>query len=49
MKIIELSPQESAALLAQILARTESRHLEFKRVSGKMVNKALEISLLSHI
>lgn len=42
MKIIELSPQASATLQEQILARTESRHLEFKRVSGKMVNKALE-------
>lgn len=42
MKTFDLSPQESATLLEQILARTESRHLEFKRVSGKMVNKAVE-------
>ncbi len=42
MKTIDLSPQEGASLLEQILERNESRHLEFKRVSGKMVNKALE-------
>jgi ATP-dependent DNA helicase RecG len=42
MSIIDLSPKECAALLDQVLSRAESRHLEFKRVSGKMVNKALE-------
>lgn len=42
MHIIDLNPQNSAELLAQILVRPESRHLEFKRVSGKMVAKALE-------
>lgn len=42
MKSIDLSEKESAVLLDTLLARTESRHLEFKRVSGKMVNKALE-------
>jgi ATP-dependent DNA helicase RecG len=42
MRIIDLTPSESETLLAQILARSESRYLEFKRVSGKMVNKALE-------
>ena len=40
--ITNLSPQKSATLLTLILALPESRHLEFKRVSGKMVNKALE-------
>lgn len=42
MRIIDLSPTDSLRLLSQVLARSESRHLEFKRVSGKMVNKALE-------
>ena len=42
MKIINLVPIESKALLTQVYARSESRLLEFKRVSGKMVNKALE-------
>lgn len=42
MTITDLSPKESATLLEQVLSRAESRHLEFKRVSGKMVNKALE-------
>lgn len=42
MTIIDLPPNESAVLLEQVLSRNESRHMEFKRVSGKMVNKALE-------
>ena len=42
MRITDLTPTESETLLAQILVRSESRYLEFKRVSGKMVNKALE-------
>jgi ATP-dependent DNA helicase RecG len=42
MRIIDLSPTESLTLLTHVLALPESRHLEFKRVSGKMVNKALE-------
>jgi ATP-dependent DNA helicase RecG len=42
MRIIDLSPTDSLTLLTQVLALPESRHLEFKRVSGKMVNKALE-------
>lgn len=42
MRIIDLNSAESAALLAQVMVRSESRHLEFKRVSGKMVNKALD-------
>jgi ATP-dependent DNA helicase RecG len=42
MRIIDLTPTDSVTLLAQVLALPESRHLEFKRVSGKMVNKALE-------
>ncbi len=42
MTIIDIPTKESATLLDQVLSRPESRHLEFKRVSGKMVNKALE-------
>ena len=42
MKIINLATIESEELLTQVFARSESRFLEFKRVSGKMVNKALE-------
>ena len=42
MRIINLAPTESEALLTQILASPESRYLMFKRVTGKMVNKALE-------
>ena len=42
MTIINLTAIESEALLTQVFARSESRFLEFKRVSGKMVNKALE-------
>ena len=33
---------DSAALVQQLITMSESRHLEFKRVSGKMVGKALE-------
>lgn len=43
MRIIDLNPADSAALQAQVMARPESRYLEFKRVSGKMVNKALDV------
>lgn len=42
MHIIEVSTKESPALLQLLISRTETRHLEFKRVSGKMVHKALE-------
>ncbi len=42
MRVFDLTPTESETLLAKILVRSESRNLEFKRVSGKMVNKALE-------
>lgn len=42
MRITDLNPQDSSSLLSLILALPESRHLEFKRVSGKMVNKALD-------
>jgi hypothetical protein len=38
MTIIDLSPKESVALLDQLMLRAEPRPLEFKRVSGKMVN-----------
>lgn len=42
MRITDLSPLDSTLLLKQILERPESRHLEFKRVSREMVNKALK-------
>lgn len=42
MRVFDLTPTESETLLAKILVLSESRNLEFKRVSGKMVNKALE-------
>lgn len=42
MRIIDLTPLESETLLAQILVLSESRHLEFKRLSREMVNKALK-------
>lgn len=42
MQIIEVATKESQALLALLIARNETRHLEFKRVTGKMVQKALE-------
>lgn len=42
MTIINLTAIESEVLLTQVFARSESRFLEFKRVSSKMVNKALE-------
>lgn len=43
MRIIDLNLTDSAALLAQVMARLESRYLECKRVSGKTVNKALDV------
>jgi ATP-dependent DNA helicase RecG len=42
MRITDLSPLESETLLRQILVLPESRHLEFKRLSREMVNKALK-------
>lgn len=41
-QITDLEPVRSKALLDQVLALPESRTLECKRVSGKMVHKALE-------
>ncbi len=40
--MIELSPAQAASLVARLLATAESRTLDVKRVSGKMVQKALE-------
>lgn len=40
--MIDYAPDQSTALLARILSLPESRGLDFKRVSGKMVQKALE-------
>lgn len=40
--MIDLAPAQSAALLIKLLASPESHTLDFKRVSGKMVGKAVE-------
>lgn len=42
MFIHDLNEATAAALLPKLLPAAESRRLEFKRVSGKMVGKALE-------
>lgn len=42
MHIVDLPPATANALLGQLLPLGETRRLEFKRVSGKMVGKALE-------
>lgn len=42
MTTIEVPAKESQPLLQLLISRAETRHLEFKRVSGKMVHKALE-------
>jgi len=42
MDIADLPPTLAATLIRQLLPLGESRRLEFKRVSGKMVGKALE-------
>ncbi|UUZ77879.1 ATP-binding protein [Polaromonas sp. P1(28)-13] len=40
--MIDLSPAQSTTLLERVLTSPESRTLDVKRVSGKMVQKALE-------
>lgn len=40
--MIDLSPSQAAPLIATLLGSPESRSLEFKRVSGQMIHKALE-------
>ncbi len=42
MLIHDLTATSSASLIQTLIASPESRQLEFKRVSGKMVGKALE-------
>lgn len=42
MNVIDESPELSATLVRMIVGLPESRQFEFKRVSGKMVGKALE-------
>jgi ATP-dependent DNA helicase RecG len=42
MQIRDESPAKAAALVEALIARSESHFLELKRVSGKMVGKALE-------
>jgi len=42
MQITDIPDPPRADWLKSLLAQAESRHLEFKRVSGKMVGKALE-------
>jgi len=40
--MIDLTPEQTAPRIASLLSHSESRTLDFKRVSGKMVGKALE-------
>ena len=40
--MIDLTPAQAAPRIASLLAAHESRTLDFKRVSGKMVGRALE-------
>ena len=40
--MIDLPPAQAAPRIASLLVAHESRTLDFKRVSGKMVGKALE-------
>ena len=40
--MIDLTPAQTAPLITELLASPESRLLDFKRVSGKMIHKALE-------
>ena len=47
MHIVDLPPATANALLGQLLSLGETRRLEFKRVSGKMVGKALVSRLFS--
>ena len=42
MNVAEIPPPLANTLVQQLLPRGESRHMEFKRVSGNMVGKALE-------
>jgi len=42
MSIIDLSEEQAAPRIKVLLSSRESRTLDFKRVSGKMVSKALE-------
>ncbi len=42
MNLIELTQEQAAPRITALLSVHESRSLEFKRVSGKMVGKALE-------
>ena len=42
MNLTPAAAIDNAALVQQLITMSESRHLEFKRVSGKMVGKALE-------
>src|SRR3989338_1218230 len=41
-QMIDLTPAQAAQRIASVLVARESRTLDFKRVSGKMVVKALE-------
>ncbi len=40
--MIDFTPAQAAPRIASLLTARESRTLDFKRVSGKMVGKALE-------
>ncbi len=43
--MIDLTPAQAAPRIASLLSARESRALDFKRVSGKMVGKALEAAV----
>jgi len=42
MTMIDLTEEQAAPRIKTLLTARESRTLDFKRVSGKMVGKALE-------
>ena len=42
MELVDETPELSATLVKLLIGLAESRQREFKRVSGKMVGKALE-------
>ena len=46
MNLTPAAAIDNAALVQQLITMSESRHLEFKRVSGKMVGKALLLDSL---
>ena len=45
--MIDLTPAQAAPRIEKLLAVHESRTLDFKRISGKMVGKAL-VNFVNH-